>query len=65
MRVSSLLHAVVGVRADRRLIVVHVYAAIFWVRGTMRAMTLRHRDARPGPSSTTRNWYRKMTGDNS
>lgn len=62
VRVASLLHAVAGIGLIL-LIVMHAYAAI-WTRGTIRAMFY-GTVTRAWAKQHHRNWYRKMTGDES
>jgi formate dehydrogenase subunit gamma len=61
IRISSVVHAVAAVVAILGL-VAHVYSAIFWVRGSMRAMTrgtVTHAWAKHHHPL----WYRRVTGN--
>lgn len=62
VRLASLLHAAAAVFMIG-LIIVHVYAAI-WTRGTIRAM-LYGTVTRAWAKQHHRDWYRRMTGDES
>jgi formate dehydrogenase subunit gamma len=61
VRIAAVLHAAAAFVLIMGIIV-HIYAAIFWVRGSLRAMTrgtvthawAKHHHAR---------WYRRVTGN--
>jgi formate dehydrogenase subunit gamma len=62
IRIAALVHAVSAFILILGIIV-HVYAAIFWVRGSMRAMT-RGTVSRAWARHHHPLWYRRMTGGN-
>lgn len=62
VRIAALVHAVCAFILILGIIV-HVYAALFWVRGSLRAMT-RGTVSRAWARHHHPLWYRRMTGGN-